>query len=721
MSYRIANSNQFASWSEGEYLSTSDLLVGAPGSELPSTPSDTLSDDDLLSLEIALRRNSFDNEGKPKGYKSSSQVLNMPYAEQVSYINKLSNSRVSQWYGASDRDVEGLSNYLSRFGAYEFYIDKEKRIFTASMKLGDFKQAFLSSNQKLIVNLDGQGNFFYYDPLDFSNSYLETRGDGAESAAAAIIGIHVDIQSNYQGENQADDADSSNSVEEGLLLNEIVPAKTRYTYYPTEVGKQYSFPKSRKTNGGHGVTIGLVGTGGNQFDNVFGQNNILKKYLKAQGINPNRLGRLISPNSPEEFTDPEWYGESAMDYSILRSIAPRADIIVSDNDVLYEQYLELIYDPRVDLISSSEGGDIAPGSINQRDAYHELFVDALLRGKPVIVAAGDRGSANNYYIVPQGESIPDFFSGDSAVLAVGGTAFSNKSQRHIYGRPQVSRPTVVPPVFNASQIDKVTGLISSQYVWNEDTIKRITPEIMERFQLQPYPGLDQKFSADDLSGSVVLEGYFFNTIGSSGAFTEDTIPMPNWQSQNLGEDWLGTGRIYPDISVLAGGNQEKGSNSNYYVFTAQPNRDKTGYEPVLSTFGGGTSAGAPLITGLLANITSYVKGKFGKAKKLGMISPLLYESYDSRDKSQLFIDVPSGSNNANVVTVASSPDDWSGYSVVYEYGKNKYLIPVNGTGPGGAIDTNLSSTGPGFDAATGFGSVNGEVLLSQIARVFSDL
>ena len=38
----------------------------------------------------------------PEGYNSASQVLNMSYADQVSYINKLSNSRVSEWYGASD-------------------------------------------------------------------------------------------------------------------------------------------------------------------------------------------------------------------------------------------------------------------------------------------------------------------------------------------------------------------------------------------------------------------------------------------------------------------------------------------------------------------------------------------------------------------------------------------------------------------------------------------
>ena len=63
---------------------------------------DALSDNDIVSLKIVLRRKSFDSERMPEGYNSASQVLNMSYADQVSYINKLSNSRVSEWYGASD-------------------------------------------------------------------------------------------------------------------------------------------------------------------------------------------------------------------------------------------------------------------------------------------------------------------------------------------------------------------------------------------------------------------------------------------------------------------------------------------------------------------------------------------------------------------------------------------------------------------------------------------
>ena len=105
-----------------------------------------------------------------------------------------------------------------------------------------------------------------------------------------------------------------------------------------------------------------------------------------------------------------------------------------------------------------------------------------------------------------------------------------------------------------------------------------------------------------------------------------------------------------------------------------------------------------------------------------MINSLLYESYNSRNKNKVLFDVPGGSNNASVFGLAASPDQWSGFTLVYEpeYGV-KYLIPVNGTGPGGQLDTNLSSTGKGFDAATGLGSINGQGLLNQITNIFADL
>ena len=48
-----------------------------------------------------------------------------------------------------------------------------------------------------------------------------------------------------------------------------------------------------------------------------------------------------------------------------------------------------------------------------------------------------------------------------------------------------------------------------------------------------------------------------------------------------------------------------------------------------------------------------------------------------------------------------------GYNFVY----------LNGTGPGGSLDTSLSQTGYGFDDASGLGSLDGTELLGYLKEV----
>ena len=718
MGFRIRNSNQFASWKSGEYITPVDMLIGQPGSNLPATQSDLLTDETQVGIEIFLRRNTFEGEPKPVDFKTAKKVFSLPYKKQISFLSDLTPKEIKQWYGASQSDIGAVREYLERFNGTILGLDQEQRTIAAAFSLGDFKAAFLADKPEVIFNNDQF--LYYYDPSDFSNSYLELNGAGSESVADAIIGTAIGLLDEVDEASLTDANALSPKYSPSTPANEILPAATGYTYYPAEVADFYNYPAHEKTKAGKDVTIGLVGSGGNQFETVFENNNVLRKYLKAQGVSTKKLGSLKTPNSPEDFSEPtEWYAESAMDYSILRSIAPRANLVVSDNSEVYDRYAELIYDPSVDLISSSVGYRLLPGIMNLREALHELFVDAFLRGKPIVVASGDTGTANNTTFVPKGTAIPSFSDGDSAVLSVGGTAFSKNAQKKAWARPSVVNPTTFPPAFSKKSRDKLTGLINDQYTWNEYSTLPVS--IMGDQGVAVYPDSASTFKLEDFNGSIDFDGYFSNTTASSGIFDSEIMAMPAYQRRNLDKDWKVSGRRYPDVSVLAGSNSDQGSSSNYYTLSAKPNSAETAYEPVLNTRGGGTSAGAPLIAGLLANLNSYIKSRFGKKKRLGMINSLLYESYNSRNKNKVFVDVPGGSNNASVFGLATSPDQWSGFTVVYEENGVNYLIPVNGTGSGGQLDTNLSSTGKGFDAATGLGSINGQGLLNQLTNIFADL
>ena len=719
MGYRIKNSNQFESWESGTYLNPTDILPGQPGSNLLNEDSKQLQGSETIEITLFLRRNNFAGGKPPKGFIDSEAILNLPYKKQVKYINSLSKGDARTWYGASQDDLEATLNYLTQHNANLKEWSQEQRTIKASLSLDDFKQAFLANNPEAIIKFDER--LFYYDPANFANSYLEATGEGAEIFSRAIIGTQVNLaQIENQGGSKYEETESNESNSNDPTTNR--PEGSTFMYYPTEIAEQYNFPSLKETKGGKNVTIGLVGTGGNQFASVLGKKNAFNKYLRAQGINTKKLGNIHSPNDPEDFNNNEWYSESAMDYSILRSVAPYADLIVSKNGDLYTKLAELVYNNKIDIISSSEGIDT--WTFNLKDAYHELYLDALIRGKSLVQSAGDSGTGNNASSVtavrPSGAPLPWFFTGDSALMSIGGTAFSPKVQQKTWARPTVNTPTVMPPKLSRKEIDSITGLTNRQDTWNEYTRGEIT--LSEHpHDVSVYPTSDTPFSLADFEDAPTFNGYFDNTTASSGVFSSDTIRMPAYQRRNLEQQWLGSGRRYPDISVLAGGNNESAAKSYYYTFTAKPNRENTAYEPVLSK-GGGTSAGAPLIAGLLARLAASIKDRFGKHAKIGLINPLLYESYNSKQRKKILIDVPAGSNNASVFSLANDPKTWSGTAIVYRDPTNHaYLIPVNGTAPGGQLDTNLSSTGKGFDAATGLGSINGEGLLDELIGIFSQL
>lgn len=716
MGYQIPNSNQFASWQAGKYILPSDLLIGQKGSNLPDTQTELISEESVVLIKFILRRKEFERKDAPENYKTTKRILNLPYEKQVKFINSLSANELTAWYGASYEDEINVIEYINSFNGTVIEADPEERFIRARFSLGDFRKAFLAGKPDVVFNWDQ--STFYYDPNDFANSYLETDRAGGKEAAEAIIGVDVEIQG-IQGS-----AGLSSASAQGDTSNESYASASKekkIAYYPSELGEIYRYPSNKATNGGSGVTIGLVGMGGNQFESILEKGNAFNRYLKAQGIRPSELGSVISPNSPDNLGDPDWYGESALDYSILRSIAPRSDLVISQNVDLYQAYSELIFDKRIDIISSSVSrlGDL--GFYSQKDAFGELFVDAVLRGKPVVVASGDRGTANNTSFLPNGSAIPNFTEGDSAVLSVGGTAFSAKTKQLGRERPTIGlmELTKLPKPLSEQRIDAITGLIEDQYVWNE----RVTKRVDNIGNARIYPGFANDFTADDFVGSANITDYFLAPVASSGVFDSKTMPMPNYQRKNLSKYWRDSGRRYPDISVLAGSSVEHDTVSNYYYLTAKLNEDKTGFVPVLSSNGKGTSAGAPLVAGLLANLTSHIRQKFGKGKKLGMVNPLLYEAYKNKKRGEVLFDVPAGSNNASVVGVATSPADWAGYSLTYIPPSHDvvYAIPVNGTDANGMLDTDLSRTGSGFDAATGLGSINGYGLLNELVSAFENI
>jgi hypothetical protein len=188
----------------------------------------------------------------------------------------------------------------------------------------------------------------------------------------------------------------------------------------------------------------------------------------------------------------------------------------------------------------------------------------------------------------------------------------------------------------------------------------------------------------NVSGTTFTEGTW-NDIGTSGGGVSDVYGLPAWQD-NIGvpksaNDGTTLGRGVPDVS----GNASPFSGYNLILYgtptttLATTSGPQTGF-----TYGSiaGTSAVAPLYASLLALIEAKIQ------EPLGYLTPLLYALQNDGP----FVDINDGANN-----------EWTN--------------PPQATPPYPA--TPFYTCGPGWDACTGLGRLNGGVLLAGFQQVFA--
>ncbi|WP_172170421.1 S53 family peptidase [Paraburkholderia elongata] len=157
--------------------------------------------------------------------------------------------------------------------------------------------------------------------------------------------------------------------------------------------------------------------------------------------------------------------------------------------------------------------------------------------------------------------------------------------------------------------------------------------------------------------------------GSTGGAVSDVFQRPDWQSsitiQSVNPGAI-TGRCIPDVAANADWNA-----SPYLLVVdghAEPN--------------GGTSAASPLWTALIA----LMNGQLAGGKRVGYLTPMLYQA-------------AAGSAGAQTVGAAGCTDVTSGN---------------NNTASTGGY-----SAGPGYDAASGWGTPHGQNLLAVIQATLS--
>jgi kumamolisin len=197
-----------------------------------------------------------------------------------------------------------------------------------------------------------------------------------------------------------------------------------------EVAALYDFPTDVN---GAGQCIGIVEFGGgyhsSDVTSYFQSLNLPTPTVVSVGVDgaTNAPGTAANPNDAD--------GEVALDIEVAGAVAPGAKLAVyfapnTDRGFL-DAVTRAVHDTtnKPSVISISWGGPENMWSLQTQNALNDAFHDAALLGVTVFAAAGDRGSADQPPLGPDGKPNPaydghahvDFPASSPNVLACGGT------------------------------------------------------------------------------------------------------------------------------------------------------------------------------------------------------------------------------------------------------------------------------------------------------------
>jgi subtilase family serine protease len=406
-------------------------------------------------------------------------------------------------------------------------------------------------------------------------------------------------------------------------------------------------------------------------------------------------------------------GEAAIDVEWASAAAPNADIILAacadtttfGGLIALENLLSQPSPPAV--VSISYGAAEAVNGAAANAFFASTYSLAVTEGVSVFVAAGDwgaaigdAGSSNGY--ATHGIGVNGFGSTPYNV-AVGGTDFSD------------TLSGTNATYWNSSNSSNYGSALSyiPEIPWNDSCASQL---------LAAANGSSTTYGRNGFCNTTTGEGYLDIIAGSggpsgcaTGAPAESGIvggtcagyPKPSWQTGLFGDPSDGV-RDLPDVSLFA----SNGFWGHYYVVcysdTSNGGTACLGAPSGWARFGG-TSVSAPIMAGIQALVNQYTASRWGNPNTV--LYQLANNEYGSSGTTTC------SSNLGN--TVASN-------CIFYDVTSGDMDLPCRGTnncytpsGTNGVLSTSNSSylpaygAAPGWDFATGIGSVNAYNLVTQ--------
>ena len=414
---------------------------------------------------------------------------------------------------------------------------------------------------------------------------------------------------------------------------------------------------------------------------------------------------VIAPNDAEAILDAEWASAAAPNAAIV--MATCADTGPTFGGLIAVQNLINASSQPPAIMSISYGQCETVNGAAANAAYNSTYQQAVTEGVSVFVAAGDSGAAgcdNSATNATNGIGVNAFASTPYNV-AVGGTDFSDT-----YAGTNAT-------YWNSSNTPTFGSAISyiPEIPWNNSCAGAL---------LSNYEGYSLTYGSTSLCNDPSIGSLLQTTVAGGGgpsacatgtpspsnssivSGTCQGWPKPSWQSV-FGNPNDGV-RDTPDVSLFAA----DGLWSHFYVFcwsnTANGGAACTG-APSGWSGAGGTSFAAPIVAGIQALVNQKVGGPQGNP------NPAYYQlaanEYGSSGSSSC-----NSSNGSSVASSCIFYDVTLGDMDVNCVGSaNCYLAD----GSVGVLSTSNSSfkpafgTTPGWDFATGIGSVNAANLVNN--------
>ncbi len=567
-----------------------------------------------------------------------------------SYHHWLTPEEIGSRFGPADADMDAVTGWLSASGFNVSRVSRARRFVEFSGTVGQLNDAFHTQIHEYLVN--GQVHHANATGLRIPKALA-----GIVAGLSPLHDFRPTPQFQEAGKGHYD-AGTRRFVPEFNLPSSWSPLL--YGVAPADFYTQYDLNSVYSANvTGAGVTIGII-------DESNIDVSLASSYRSVFGLSANTLQVVLDGGDPGTNTSDV---ESYLDVELAGAVAPAAvvDLYLSagspSQDPLELAALRAVEDDQADVLSVSWGSGEQEQGTGGNQFWNAIWEQAAAQGQTVLVAAADYGQIPDEDYLLEGSLAGPAVNGLASTpwdVAVGGTDFY--------------------------YADYATGAPSASTFWNATNNSVTKGSLIAPITEQVW---NDAFGLDAISNGLARDEMYAAGGGASNCSTVNLVTggcvsgyaKPSWQS-GPGVPADGA-RDLPDVSLFA----SNGANFSGYVicdFEGACAPDASGnfdFDVV-----GGTSASAQAMAGMMALVVQ----KYGRQ---GQADTVLYPL--SQQKPSSFRDITLG-GNWDICVESDADCTLNSAGVAVSEG-----------------ESTVYAAAPGFDLASGWGSVDAANLLNN--------